>query len=138
MRNPLGRSAGGALLQHGVDLLQSETLGLGHEEVCVDEAQTAQTAPDVEDLGSKVSLVGVNHVRSDDGDDAVPYDRENCTVSYCPVHTQNKLREMWDCNLHSQLEAVDMATPLARMGREKTSPITTQAPGPQVVAKKKM
>ena len=38
----------------------------------------------------------------------------------------------------SQLEAVDRATPRERMGRGKTSPIRTQAPGPQVVAKKKM
>ena len=39
---------------------------------------------------------------------------------------------------HSQFEAVDSATPRDRIGRGKTSPITTQAPGPQVVAKKKI
>lgn len=38
---------------------------------------------------------------------------------------------------HSQLEAVERATPLERIGRGKTSPMTTQAPGPQVVAKLK-
>jgi hypothetical protein len=38
----------------------------------------------------------------------------------------------------SQLEAVDRATPRERMGRGKISPILTQAPGPQVDAKKKM
>jgi len=38
----------------------------------------------------------------------------------------------------NQLEAVDMATPLERMGRGKISPIETQAVGPQVEAKKKM
>jgi hypothetical protein len=39
---------------------------------------------------------------------------------------------------HSQLEAVERATPRDLMGRGKTSPIRTQAPGPQVEAKKKM
>lgn len=39
---------------------------------------------------------------------------------------------------HSQLEAVDKATPRDRMGKGKISPIKTQAPGPQVEAKKKM
>lgn len=38
----------------------------------------------------------------------------------------------------SQFDAVDKATPRDRMGRGKTSPIKTQAPGPQVEAKKKM
>ena len=39
---------------------------------------------------------------------------------------------------HSQLEEVERATPRERMGRGKISPITIQAPGPQVEAKKKM
>lgn len=39
---------------------------------------------------------------------------------------------------HSQLEAVDRATPRDRIGKGKTSPMRTQAPGPQVLAKKKM
>jgi hypothetical protein len=39
---------------------------------------------------------------------------------------------------HSQLEAVDKATPRDRMGSGKISPMTIQAPGPQVEAKKKM
>jgi len=38
----------------------------------------------------------------------------------------------------SQLLEVERATPRDRIGRGKTSPMTTQAPGPQVVAKKKM
>src|SRR6478609_2780547 len=38
----------------------------------------------------------------------------------------------------SQLEAVERATPRERMGRGKISPMQTQAPGPQVEAKKKM
>jgi hypothetical protein len=35
---------------------------------------------------------------------------------------------------HSQLDAVDRATPLARMGRGKISPTRTQQAGPQVEA----
>ncbi len=38
----------------------------------------------------------------------------------------------------SQLEAVERPTPRERMGRGKISPMTIQAPGPQVEAKKKM
>ena len=38
----------------------------------------------------------------------------------------------------SQLDAVERATPRERMGRGKISPMRTQAPGPQVEAKKKM
>ena len=39
---------------------------------------------------------------------------------------------------HSQLEAVDRATPRERIGSGKISPMTIHAPGPHVVAKKKM
>lgn len=46
---PLGRGAGSGLLQHLVDLLKSETLGLGDEEVGVDKGAGAETAPDEED-----------------------------------------------------------------------------------------
>ena len=38
----------------------------------------------------------------------------------------------------NQLDAVDKATPRARIGSEKISPMTTHAAGPQVEAKKKM
>lgn len=72
VRHPLGGSASGGLLKHGIDLLKGEPLGLGHEEVSVDETDAAETTPDVEDLGSEVALVGVDHVRGDDSDDAVP------------------------------------------------------------------
>lgn len=72
VRHPLGRVAGSGLLEHLVDLLESETLGLGDEEVGVDKAAGAEGAPDVEDLGAQVALVLVNHVGGNDGDDAIP------------------------------------------------------------------
>lgn len=69
MRDPSGRGARVGLLQHAVDLLEGETLGFGHEEVGVDEADGAEAAPDEEDLGAEVALVLADHVRGDDGDD---------------------------------------------------------------------
>ena len=70
--DPLGGVARGGLLEHAVDLLEGEALGLGDEEVAVEEADGAEGAPDEEDLGSEVALVLANHVGGDDGDDAVP------------------------------------------------------------------
>ena len=53
-------------------LFRETYLGLGNEEVCVDEGRRAQTTPDEEDRRAEVALVGVNHVRRDDSDDGVP------------------------------------------------------------------
>ena len=66
---PLGGGAGRRLLQHAVDLLEREALGLGDQDVGVDEAHDAEGTPDEEDLGAEVALVLVHHVGSDDGDD---------------------------------------------------------------------
>ena len=73
VRLPSWRLSGGSdLLHHSVDLLKRKTLGLPYEEVGVDVAKNTETTPDEEDLGLEVGLVGVDHVRGDDGDDAVP------------------------------------------------------------------
>ena len=69
---PAGGVAWGDLLEHAVDLLEGEALGLWHEHVGVDEATNAEGAPDEEDLCAEVALVSADHVWSDDGDDAVP------------------------------------------------------------------
>lgn len=69
---PASGGTGGSLLHHLVDLLEGKTLGLRDEEVSVDESASAQGAPDKEDLSAEVTLVRVDHVRGDDGDDAVP------------------------------------------------------------------
>lgn len=66
---PAGGGTGSGLLHHLVDLLKGETLGLGNEEVGVDEGACAETAPDEEDRRSEVAFVGVDHVGGDDGDD---------------------------------------------------------------------
>ena len=69
MRHPFARVARVRLLQHPVDLFEGQTLGLRHEHVGVDEGTRTERAPDEEDLGSKVTLVRVDHVGCDDGDD---------------------------------------------------------------------
>ncbi|KAI2255605.1 hypothetical protein LOZ10_005651, partial [Ophidiomyces ophidiicola] len=66
---PLGRGARRGLLEHLVDLLQGETLGLRHQEVGVEEAEHAERAPEEEHLGAEIGLVGIHEVGSDDGDD---------------------------------------------------------------------
>lgn len=72
LRLPASRGAGGGLLHHLVNLLQGETLCFRDEEVGVEKGAGAEGAPDEEDLGAEVALVVVDHVGSDDGDDAVP------------------------------------------------------------------
>jgi hypothetical protein len=53
-------------------LLEGQTLGLGNEEVGINEGAGAETTPDEEHRGSQVALIFVNHVGSDDGDDLMP------------------------------------------------------------------
>lgn len=125
---PARRGAGGGLLHHLVDLLQGETLGLRDEEVGVDKGAGAEGTPDEEDLGLEVALVGVDHVGGDDGDDAVPEPvgggGEGDTAGtdgegedFCEYVSFNRVWFVSVWNL---------------------PPMTTQAPGPQVLAKKKM
>lgn len=72
VRSPLGRGSGSGLLHHLINLLERQTLGLGDEEVGVDEGAGAETAPDEEDGGLEVATVLADHVGGDDGDDGVP------------------------------------------------------------------
>ena len=55
-RAPLGRIARVGLGEHLVDLLERQTLGLWDEEVGVDKAASAESAPDEEDVRAKVAL----------------------------------------------------------------------------------
>jgi hypothetical protein len=64
--DPLGGGTGSGLLHHAVDLLERKTLGLGDQEPRVDESASTETGPDEEDRRSKVALIGVDHVGSDD------------------------------------------------------------------------
>ena len=71
MRHPLGGGAGRRLLEHAVDLLQGETLGLGDEEVGEGEGDEAERAPHEVDLGAEVgvALGRPDEVGGDDTDD---------------------------------------------------------------------
>lgn len=71
VRNPFGARSWCRLLQHAVDLLEGEALGLGNEDVCVDDAQEAEGAPEEEDLGAEIdtAAVGGGEVWGDDCDD---------------------------------------------------------------------
>jgi hypothetical protein len=60
VRLPLGRGARSRLLQHLVDLLQGQALGLGDEEEREQEAERASAAPDKEHLGLEVALIRVD------------------------------------------------------------------------------
>jgi hypothetical protein len=48
--DPGARVAGRHFLEHSVDLLKGEPLGLGHEEVCEENADNTKGAPHEEDL----------------------------------------------------------------------------------------
>ena len=70
--DPLARVSWRCLLEHAINLLKRQSLGLGDEEVRVDEAGKAEGSPDEEDLGLEVRVLLTDHVGGDDGDDAVP------------------------------------------------------------------
>jgi hypothetical protein len=73
-RSPASRLARSNLLQHLINLLKRQPLGLRNEEVSVDASAGAQSTPDEEDLGTEVALsLGLaDHVGGDGGDDCVP------------------------------------------------------------------
>lgn len=72
MRHPFGRLAGCSLLQHTVNLLERQTLGLGNQEVGEEDARSARSTPDEEDLRLEIAILGIDHVGSDEADDKVP------------------------------------------------------------------
>jgi hypothetical protein len=71
VRHPLAGCHWGSLLKHTIDLLQCETLGLRDQEVCVDEAENAERAPQEEDLGAEIDTTagGGGNVWSHDCND---------------------------------------------------------------------
>lgn len=71
-RAPLGRVTWRYGLEHGIYLLEGESLGLWHQKVRIYKGASAESSPNEEDGRAKVTLVLTDHVRSDDGDDGVP------------------------------------------------------------------
>ena len=129
VRHPLRRCSWRSLLQHAVHLLEGETFGLRDEHVGIDEAEEAKRAPEEEHFGTEIGVAAAvtDEVGRDNSDD----------LGKISTMSQD-FRQAGPTQFHSQLEEVDKATPRARIGSGKISPISTQAPGPQVVAKKKM
>jgi len=60
--------------QHTIDLFEGESLGLGDEEVGVDEASGTERSPNEEDARTEIGVTFAlsNHVWGDDSDDTVP------------------------------------------------------------------
>jgi hypothetical protein len=98
---------------------------LGKERYLHGTTDTGST-PNEEDFGLQIGLIGADEVRSDDRQDTVPELRNQ---SLELITHEKRL---------TQHEEVDRPTPRDRIGMGKISPMTTQAPGPQVEAKKKM
>lgn len=154
---PGGRSSRRlALFHHPIHLLESETLGLPDQQVGVDRADHTGASPDEEDLRAEVlgESVSTSHRAWGYGWLAwtgltplsVPTMYGVMTVM---IQFHSLQASVWHLNiflhcppsslcLTHQLEAVDRPTPRDRIGIGKISPMTTQAPGPQVDAKKKM
>jgi hypothetical protein len=51
---------------------QKPTFGLVHREICPKPASDTERTPDEEDFGTHVSLVFIDHIRSDNCNDTVP------------------------------------------------------------------
>lgn len=71
VRNPLGTSHRGSLLQHSIDLLEGKALSFRDQKVGVNEADRAEGTPEEEDLCSEIDSTagGRGDVWGDDGDD---------------------------------------------------------------------
>jgi len=72
MRLPFGTSQGGSLLEHLVNLLQTQTFGLRDDEKGEQETQEECTAPDEKDFNFQITLRLIDHVGSDYGNDTIP------------------------------------------------------------------
>lgn len=116
------------LTHHLIDLLKSKTPRLRDEEVCPEDAAGAEAAPDEEDFGAEVAVGWVNHVG--DNDAWGRCQRNGSFLVPCKVWSLPMMQ------FQNQLAAVEMATPLDRMGNWKISPMMTQPAGPQVLARR--
>ena len=145
-RNPLRRSARAGLLHHLVNLFEGKTLRLWDEEVGVHEGAGAEAAPDEEDGGAQVGLVGVDHVGGDDGDDLVVelagegrmLNVENVRYSRASwrLWIDRHRGSGWGEGRSRQSGSVVWRSAVAFQSEWNMK--LTQAPGPQVEAKKKI
>lgn len=126
----LGLAGNSNFIVELVNLLEGESLGLVDEEVDEGDAQETAGEPDEEDLGLEVGLSAavVDEVGS----------RVSCVELAAATKDVTVRFNLPIAQLKSQLVAVVILRDLARVLRGKISPVTTQARGPQVEAKKKM
>jgi hypothetical protein len=111
---------------HLVNLLKRQTSRLRDEEVGPEDAATAEAAPDEEHFGAKVAVRWVDHVGDDDA-----WGLALVVMAYSVARYWEWCLPMMQ--FQNQLAAVEMATPLERMGSWKISPMMTQPAGPQVL-----
>lgn len=118
---------------YNVDLVNRETLGLGHDKEDEGEREGDRSGPDEADEGPEVGAVGVGDEGDDERDDPVGKEWKEGPGQYIRYQT-------WKIGpsthvLMPQLEAVASVTHLGASREGKDSAATTQARGPQVAAK---
>lgn len=109
MGNPFGGCTRSSLFHHTVDLFESEPLTFRHEEVGIYETADAEGAPQPEDVGTQVALIGSDKIRSDDGDNLL-------IVSQSMLVSKGD----WGISLKYMLNGVTYAIPQPVRGCRKT------------------
>ncbi len=72
MRNPPGTSPRRSLLHHAIHLLQAQPFRLRYTKVRKEQTQTTCTAPNKEDLGPQIPLIGIHHIRRHHPNNTIP------------------------------------------------------------------
>jgi len=72
VRNPGPRVTRRHFFQHSIDLLEGKPLRLRDQKVREENADDAEGAPHEEDLGGEVSVLFIDQVWRDDGDNTIP------------------------------------------------------------------
>ena len=132
MAHPFGRVTRVSLLQHLINLFERQASGFRHQEVRERGRQVAKRPPEEEGLRAQacITFFGPDKVRGNSSNDLC---RETISVTL-----QQCWRQVLRTQFQNQLDEVERPTPRERMGSGSISPITTQAQGPQVAAKKEM
>ena len=125
---PLARVARSALFQHLVDLLKSETLGLGNKE------ESEEDYLFISDLSHVALRIRKNsqEIQQSEPHRKKTLDPRRAESSRSATRYGVMIPMI---QFQNQLLAVERPTPRDRMVRGKISPMTIQAQGPQVVAK---
>jgi hypothetical protein len=131
-----------------IDLLEGKAFSFIDHEVNECNADEAEGAPDEEDFGLQVGMRGVNHVRRAVSDGLVGL-LENAHIECSSLSNlritrgnrekgRGKRKVSLLTQFNNQLLAVVILKHLALTFNGNSSPVTTHATGPQLLAKKKM